>query len=90
VVSRNEVVNSYQDAISIEDPSEEKRNYTVRNVSLIDNTVRGARKADIFLTASGTFISRGNRFYRSEAGGSTSPPVIRRAGKGVSGRLSPE
>jgi len=87
VVSRNEIINSNFDAISIEDPSEEKRGYSVRNISLVDNTVRGARTADVFLTASGTFTSRGNRFYR---GSSATRPVIRREGKGVAGRLSSE
>lgn len=86
VVSRNEIVNPFFDAISIENPSEEKRRYVVRNVSLVDNTVRGSRGADLFLTASGTFTSRGNRFYH---GGTTaSMPRIRRAGHGVSGRLT--
>ena len=87
VVSRNEITNPYHDAISIEDPGEEQRRYVVRNISLIDNTVRGARRADVFLTASGTFTSRGNRFFR---GSSASRPVIRRDGKGASGRLSSE
>jgi parallel beta helix pectate lyase-like protein len=87
VISRNEIINSNFDAISIEDPSEEKRGYAVRNVSLIDNTVRGARTADVFLTAAGTFTSRGNRFYRGDA---AARPVIRRGGKGKSGRLSSE
>ena len=87
VVSRNEIVDSRFDAISIEDPSEERRGYAVRNVSLIDNTVRGARTADVFLTAAGTFTSRGNRFYRGNA---ASPPVIRREGKGRSATLSSE
>jgi len=87
VVSKNEIVNSYFDAISIEDPTEEGRRYAVRNVSLIDNTVRGSRAADLFLTAEGTFTSRGNRFYR---GNVVSRPVIRRDGKGKSGRLSSE
>ena len=88
VVSGNEIINPYQDAISIEDPSaDDNRSYTVRNIRLIDNVVRGAHKADIFLTASGNFISEGNRFYRS---GSTvaSRPFVRRAGRGRSGRLS--
>ena len=87
VVSGNEIVNSRFDAISIEDPTEERRGYAVRNVSLIDNTVRGTRAADVFLTASGTFTSRGNRFYRGNA---ASRPVIRRDGKGRSGYLSSE
>lgn len=90
VVSRNEIVNSYHDAISIEDPSgEEGRRYVVRNVSLVGNLVRGTRGADVFLTASGTFRGRGNRFYR-ESGRNAVNPVIRRDGKGVSGRLSSE
>ena len=88
VVSRNQIIDSRFDAISIEDPSEEKRGYNVRNVSLIDNVVRGARTADIFLTAGGTFISRGNRFYRG--GRSSASPVIRREGKGKFGALSSE
>jgi hypothetical protein len=87
VVSRNEIVNSRFDAISIEDPTEERQGHTVRNVSLIENTVRGARTADVFLTAAGTFTSRGNRFYRGNA---LSRPVIRRDGKGRSGTLSSE
>lgn len=87
VVSRNEIVDSNFDAISIEDPTEEKRSYSVRNVSLIDNTVRGGRTADVFLTAAGTFTSRGNRFYHGNA---AARPVIRRDGKGKSGRLSSE
>ena len=87
VVSRNEIVNSYFDAISIEDPTQERRGYVVRNVSLIGNTVRGARTADVFLTAAGTFTSRGNRFYR---GNTVSQPIIRRDGRGKSGRLSSE
>ena len=85
--ARNEIINSYFDAISIEDPSEEQRGYAVRNVSLVDNVVRGSRAADVFITAAGTFTSRGNRFYRGSAAG---PPVIRRDGKGKSGRLSSE
>ena len=85
VVSGNEIINSYHDAISIEDPSEENRGYTVRNIRLIDNTVRDARGADIFLTASGTITSTGNRFYK---GKSSQRPFVRRAGKGASGRLS--
>ena len=87
VVSKNEIVNSYHDAISIEDPSGEKRRYAVRNVSLIDNVVRGARKADVFLTAAGTFTSRGNRYYHGDA---ATRPVIRRDGNGVSGKFTPE
>jgi hypothetical protein len=87
VVSRNEIINSRFDAISIEDPTEERQGHTVRNVSLIENTVRGARTADVFLTAAGTFTSRGNRFYRGNA---LSRPVIRREGKGRSGTLSSE
>jgi hypothetical protein len=87
VVSGNGIVNSNFDAISIEDPSEGQRSYSVRNISLIDNIVRGARTADIFITAAGTFTSRGNRFYH---GSSASRPVIRRDGKGMSGRLSSE
>ena len=87
VLSRNEIVNPYHDAISVEDPSGEKRRYVVRNVSLIDNVVRGARKADVFLTAAGTFTSRGNRYYHGEV---ASRPVIRRDGNGASGRLTSE
>lgn len=87
VVSRNQIINSYHDAISIEDPVGEKRRYVVRNVSLIDNTIRGTRKADVFLTAGGMFTSRGNRYYH---GNIASGPIIRREGKGASGRLSPE
>ena len=86
IVSRNEIVDSRFDAISIEDPSEERRGYSVRNVSLVDNVVRGARTADVFLTAAGTFTSRGNRFYRSD--GRSRAVVIRRDGKGKSGILS--
>jgi hypothetical protein len=73
--------------MSIEDAPEEGRRYIVRNVSLVDNVVRGARAADVFLTASGTFTSRGNRFYHGNA---ASRPIIRRDGRGVSGRLSSE
>ena len=87
VVSRHEIIDPNFDAISIEDPSGERRDYAVRNVSLIDNTVRGARTAHIFLTAAGTFTSRGNRFYRGHA---ESRPIIRRDGRGKSGRLSSE
>lgn len=87
VVARNEIVNPRFDAISIEDPTEERKGYAVRNVSLIDNVVRGARTADVFLTAAGTFTSRGNRFYR---GNNESTPVIRRDGKGRAGTLSSE
>ena len=87
VVSGNEIINPYHDAISIEDAPEEGRRYVVRNVSLIDNIVRGARAADVFLTASGTFTSRGNRFYHGNA---ASRPIVRRDGRGVSGRLSSE
>jgi hypothetical protein len=85
IVSNNEIINPYHDAISIEDPEGEGRAYAVRNVSLIDNVVRGGHAADVFLTASGTFTSRSNRFYH---GGAASSPNIRRDGKGVSGRLS--
>lgn len=88
VVSNNTIINPYHDAISIEDPPGEGRTYSVKNVSLIDNTVRGGRGADVFLTASGTFTSTGNRFYHSSAPDTPSPPVIRRDGKGVSGRLT--
>jgi hypothetical protein len=87
LVSGNEIINPYHDAMSIEDAPEEGRRLIVRNVSLIDNIVRGARAADVFITASGTFTSRGNRFYHGSA---ASTPVIRRDGKGVSGRLSSE
>ena len=87
VVSRNEIINPYHDAMSIEDAPEEGRRYVVRNVSLIDNVVRGARAADVFLTASGTFTSMGNRFYHGNA---ASRPIIRRDGRGVSGGLSSE
>ena len=90
VVSRNVIVNPYYDAISIENPPEENRTYSIRNVSLIHNTVLGSRGADIFLTASGTFSSDGNRFYHSNATGLASAPFIRRGGKGVSGRLTSE
>ena len=86
VVSRNRIIDSRFDAISIEDPSEEsRRGYSVRNISLIDNVVRGSRAADIFITAAGQFTSRGNRFYRGSA---AVEPVVRRAGKGQRGRLS--
>lgn len=89
VVSNNEIINPYHDAISIEDAPEEGRQYRIRNVSLIDNIVRGSRQADVFLTAAGTFMSRGNRFYRA---GSDTPsrPFVRKAGNGNSGRLSSE
>ncbi len=86
-VSRNTIVDSRFDAMSIEDPSEERRGYSIRNVSLVDNTVRGGRGADVFLTAGGTFVSRGNRFYR---GNEVREPVIRRDGKGKAGKLSSE
>ena len=90
LVSGNEIINPYQDAISIEDPSsEETRSYTVRNIRLIDNVVRGEWKADIFLTASGTFTSQGNRFYPIGSS-AASRPFIRRVGKGRSGKLSTE
>ena len=87
VVSRNEIINPMFDAISIEDPSEENRPYSVRNIRLVDNTVRGGRTADIFITAAGTFTSSGNRFYH---GNTATRPVVRREGKGRSGRLSSE
>lgn len=90
VVSRNVIVNPYHDAISIEDPPGEGRTYSVKNVNLIDNTVLGSRGADVFLTASGSFTSDGNRFYHSSATSIPSPPFIRRDGKGVSGRLTSE
>lgn len=90
VVSRNIIVNPYHDAISIENPPAEGRTYTVKNVSLVDNTVRGSRGADVFLTASGTFTSEGNRFYHGAAAGTPSTPFIRRDGKGMSGRLTSE
>ncbi len=85
-VANNEIVNPYHDAISIEDPPQEGRSYTVKNVRLIDNTVRGGHGADVFLTASGSFISSGNRFYHGDSQ-TPSAPVIRRDGAGVSGRL---
>ena len=85
IVSNNEIINPYHDAISIEDPEGEGRAYAVRNVSLIDNVVRGGHTADVFLTASGTFTSRGNHFYHR---GAASAPTVRRDGKGLSGRLS--
>jgi len=84
-VSNNEIDNPYHDAISIEDPSEEKQGYDVRNIRLINNTVRNPHAADIFLTASGTFVSEGNKFYHGNA---SARPFVRRAGKGVSGKLS--
>jgi len=90
VVSNNTIINPYHDAISIENPPAEGRSYTVKNVSLVDNTVRGAHGADVFLTASGTFTSEGNRFYHSSRADTPSPPFIRRDGKGVSGRLTSE
>jgi hypothetical protein len=85
VVSNNTIINPYHDAISIEDPSEEKRNYSVRNIRLVGNTVRNPHAADIFLTASGTFVTEDNQFIR---GNKSARPVVRRAGKGVSGKLS--
>jgi hypothetical protein len=86
VVSRNEIINPYHDAISVEDPStDEGRRYSVRNISLVDNIVRDPRGADIFLTAGGTITMRGNRFLHGNA---ASAPFVRRDGKGVSGRLS--
>lgn len=88
IVSNNEIINPYHDAISIEDAPEEG-DFVVRNISLIDNTVRGSRQADIFLTASGTFRSEGNRFSHGNQNG-YSRPLIRRAGRGNSGRLSSE
>ena len=90
VVARNVIVNPYHDALSIEDPGSESRNYAVRNVALTDNTVLGSRGADVFLTASGTFTSRGNRFYHYGGTGGASSPSIRRDGKGASGRLASE
>ena len=84
-VSNNQIINPYHDAISIEDPSEEKRNYSVRNIRLIDNTVRDPHTADIFLTAAGNFASEGNRFIH---GNESARPFVRRAGKGISGKLS--
>jgi hypothetical protein len=80
VVSANEISNSRFDAISIEDPSEERGNYRIRNVNVIDNSVRGTRTADVFITASGGFTMRGNRFYRD---GRLSEPVIRRDGRAL-------
>jgi hypothetical protein len=85
VVSNNTIIDPYHDAISIEDPSEENRNYSVRNVRLVGNTVRNPHAADIFLTASGTFVSEGNQFIH---GNEAARPFVRRAGKGVSGKLS--
>jgi hypothetical protein len=85
VVSNNRIINSYHDAISIEDPSEEQRSYSVRNIRLIDNVVRDSRGADIFLTASGTFVGTGNRFYHRNG---LARPFVRRAGKGQSARVS--
>ena len=87
VVSGNEIINPYHDAISIEDPSGEQRGYAVRNISLLDNTVRGGRTADVFLTASGAFTARGNRFYHA-GNTAASEPIVRRDGNGASGRLS--
>ena len=86
-VARNVIVNPYHDAMSIEDAPEEGAPTTIRNVSLIDNTVLGSRGADIFLTAGGSYVVSGNRFYHSDAVGSPSAPFIRRDGRGVSGRL---
>jgi parallel beta helix pectate lyase-like protein len=86
-VSRNVIVNPYHDAMSIEDAPEEGQPLTIRNISLIDNTVLGSRGADIFLTAGGSYTISGNRFYHSDANGSPSTPFIRRDGRGVSGRL---
>ncbi|HEX6575856.1 MAG TPA: right-handed parallel beta-helix repeat-containing protein [Gemmatimonadaceae bacterium] len=87
-VSRNEIVNSRFDAISIEDPSgEERTNYSVHDIRLVDNIIRNARTADLFVTAGGTIISKGNRFYH-DGSASPSKPVIRRQGNGVSARLA--
>lgn len=85
VVSNNQIINPYHDAISIEDPSEENGGYSVRNIRLVDNTVRDPHAADIFLTAAGNFVSQGNRFIHGSA---SERPFVRRAGKGQSGRLS--
>lgn len=86
VISRNEIINPYHDAISIEDPSkDEGQRYSVRNISLIDNIVRDPHGADIFLTAGGTITMRGNRFVHGNA---VSQPFVRREGKGVAGRLA--
>src|ERR1019366_5715679 len=87
LVENNVIVNPYHDAISIENPPQEGRTYTVRNVRLMNNTVLGSRGADVFLTASGSFVSSGNRFYHGDARGAPSVPFIRRDGEGVSGRL---
>ena len=87
VVSGNEIINPYHDAMSIEDAPEEGRALVIRNISLIDNVVRDGHAADLFLTASGTFTSRGNRYYHGDV---IQRPTIRRNGRGVSGRLSPE
>jgi hypothetical protein len=86
-VSRNAIVNPYHDAMSIEDAPEEGHPLTIRNISLIDNTVLGSRGADVFLTAGGSYVVSGNRFYHSDATGSPSTPFIRRDGNAKTGRL---
>jgi hypothetical protein len=90
VVSNNVIVNPYHDVIGIEDPGEEKKNYSVENISLLNNSVLGSRQADVFLTARGSFTSQGNRFFRRDARGSAGRPFVRRAGRGTSGRLTSE
>ena len=87
VVAHNVIVNSYRDAISIENPPAESRTYVVQNVRLIGNTVLGSREADVFLTASGGFTFWGNKFYRGDAASAPSAPFVRKDGAGLSGSL---
>ena len=87
IVRDNEIVNPYHDAISIENPPREGKNYSVRNITVTDNIVRGGRGADLFLTAAGSFTFSGNRFYHANSAIPTSVPVVRRDGEGSAGRV---
>jgi len=77
VVANNVVINSYHDALSIENVLENGSTYVVNNVRLIGNTVIGARGADVFFNASGNFTSWGNKYYHRDATGVPSTPFVR-------------
>jgi hypothetical protein len=73
VVANNVLVNPYHDALSIETAGP----YVVNNVRLINNTVLGGREADVFLEATGSYTTVGNRFFHRNGTGFTTSPTVR-------------
>lgn len=86
VVANNVIVNPYHIAMSLENDSPGLNNWDVRDVRIYNNTVLGPREMDIYMSASGPFLSWGNRFFHRDAIG-TSDPIIARESLGLSGYL---